>query len=130
LTPNWLEANQMVGKNFGEKSQTAIDEVCAAVRKKYCPKILAVTLGEDGMVIFDQNGKKHSYATDAKEVADVSGAGDTVIAVLSIALAAGQPLDIAANLANIAAGLVVGKMGTATITRDELNTSSTQIFNN
>jgi rfaE bifunctional protein kinase chain/domain len=129
LTPNWIEANQMVGKNFDEKNEAAIDEVCAAIREKYFPNILAVTLGEDGMVIFDQNGKKHCFATDAKEVADVSGAGDTVIALLSICLAGGLPIDIAANLANIAAGLVVGKLGTATITRDELFSNSMRIFN-
>ncbi len=81
---------------------------------------LLITLGEQGMCIFDRGKDPVHIHTKAREVFDVTGAGDTVIAVFTLSLAAGASKLKAANLANYAAGIVVGKMGTATVTRDEL----------
>ena len=79
-----------------------------------------MTLGEDGMALFEKNGKVTEIPTAAREVFDVSGAGDTVISVLALSLAAGAKMKDAAILANFAAGIVVGKLGTATVSPEEL----------
>jgi D-beta-D-heptose 7-phosphate kinase / D-beta-D-heptose 1-phosphate adenosyltransferase len=79
-----------------------------------------VTCGKDGMLLIEDGGAVQLLPTTAREVYDVSGAGDTVTAVLGAALAAGARLGDAAELANIAAGLVVGKVGTAVVTASEL----------
>lgn len=81
---------------------------------------LLVTLGEHGMRLFEKNGRVTHIATVAQEVFDVSGAGDTVIATFTLALACGASLLEAAHIANYAAGIVVGKLGTAVTTRKEL----------
>jgi bifunctional ADP-heptose synthase (sugar kinase/adenylyltransferase) len=80
---------------------------------------LLVTLGEDGMTLFDEAGALHVDA-QAREVFDVTGAGDTVIATLATLVAAGQSLREAMPLANKAGGIVVGKFGTATVSYEEL----------
>jgi D-glycero-beta-D-manno-heptose-7-phosphate kinase len=80
---------------------------------------LLVTLGEDGMTLLDAAGHIHVPA-QAREVFDVTGAGDTVIATLAALVAAGLPLRQAMPLANKAGGVVVGKFGTATVTYEEL----------
>ena len=83
------------------------------------PAVL-ITLGEQGMMLFQSGEKPHHIPTRAREVYDVSGAGDTAIALLTLALAAGlNPID-AADVANHASGIVVGKLGTASLTPDEL----------
>jgi D-glycero-beta-D-manno-heptose-7-phosphate kinase len=79
-----------------------------------------VTLGEQGMMLFQSNAAPHHTPTRAQAVFDVSGAGDTAIAVFTLALAAGAAPYEAAELANHASGIVVGKLGTATATKDEL----------
>jgi len=79
-----------------------------------------VTLGEQGMRLFDKTGHKTHIPTVAQEVFDVSGAGDTVIATFTLALSAGAKLLEAAHIANFAAGIVVGKLGTAVTSRKEL----------
>jgi D-beta-D-heptose 7-phosphate kinase/D-beta-D-heptose 1-phosphate adenosyltransferase len=79
-----------------------------------------VTLGEHGMMLFERGQSPHHIHTRAREVYDVSGAGDTAIALLTLALAAGFKLRDAAEIANHASGIVVGKLGTATLTPDEL----------
>jgi D-beta-D-heptose 7-phosphate kinase/D-beta-D-heptose 1-phosphate adenosyltransferase len=79
-----------------------------------------VTLGEHGMMLFERDKAPHPIPTRAREVFDVSGAGDTAIALLTLALAAGFTLQDAADIANHASGIVVGKLGTATLTPDEL----------
>lgn len=81
---------------------------------------LLVTLGEEGMRLFEKNGRITHIPTVAQEVFDVSGAGDTVVGIFSLALACGASLLEAAHLANFAAGIVVGKLGTATANRKEL----------
>lgn len=79
-----------------------------------------VSLSQDGMLLVEANGALHRLPAEAREVFDVSGAGDTVVAVLAAALGAGASLVDAARLANIAAGIVVGKVGTAVVHRSEL----------
>jgi D-beta-D-heptose 7-phosphate kinase/D-beta-D-heptose 1-phosphate adenosyltransferase len=81
---------------------------------------ILITLGEQGMYLFERDKKPFPIATQAREVFDVSGAGDTVISVFTLALAAGATKRQAADLANYAAGVVVGKMGAVAITKDEL----------
>jgi len=81
---------------------------------------LLVTLGEQGVKLFEYNGRVTNIPTVAQEVFDVSGAGDTVIATFALSLAVGASKVEAAHIANYAAGIVVGKIGTATLTSDEL----------
>ena len=84
------------------------------------PRNLLITLGEHGMCLFRPGKKPHHIPTVAQEVFDVSGAGDTVIATFTAALAAGASTEEAAQLANYAGGIVVMKRGTATVSRQEL----------
>ena len=79
-----------------------------------------ITLGPQGMLLMPKHGAPRHVPTRAREVFDVSGAGDTVIATCVLAMAAGADYVEAAELANYAAGVVVGKLGTATCTQDEL----------
>ena len=89
--------------------------------KKTKSESLIITLGSEGMATFlSGNSKPVIIPTFAKEVYDVSGAGDTVIAVLTLCLAAGAQLPEAACIANLAAGVEVGKRGTATVTPQEI----------
>jgi rfaE bifunctional protein kinase chain/domain len=81
---------------------------------------MLVTLGEQGMRIFERNGSMTHIPTVAQEVFDVSGAGDTVIAAFTLGLCSGASKLEAAHIANFAAGIVVGKVGTATANRKEL----------
>jgi D-beta-D-heptose 7-phosphate kinase/D-beta-D-heptose 1-phosphate adenosyltransferase len=79
-----------------------------------------VTRGEHGMSLFGRNGERLQIPSVARTVYDVSGAGDTVVAVLALALAAGAPIEQAMQLANFAAGVVVEKLGTATASPEEI----------
>jgi D-beta-D-heptose 7-phosphate kinase/D-beta-D-heptose 1-phosphate adenosyltransferase len=83
-------------------------------------RAVLITRGEQGMSLFEAGRPVTHIPTFAREVYDVTGAGDTVMAVLTLALAAGAPLRDAAVLANYGAGVVVGKRGTATVSRGEL----------
>ena len=85
-----------------------------------------VSLSQEGMLLIEAGGAVHRLAAEAREVFDVSGAGDTVVAVLGAALGAGASLLDAARLANIAAGIVVGKVGTATASADEVKGLATR----
>ena len=88
--------------------------------KKLNPEALLITLGEDGMILFAGDNHYH-IPTAALEVFDVSGAGDTVISAFTVALTAGASYREAAMIANFAAGVVVGKLGAATVNKKELN---------
>ena len=81
---------------------------------------ILITRSEKGIMLLEKNNASHSIQTKAKEVYDVSGAGDTVTAILALALCTGTSLKLATELANIAAGVVVSKLGTATIDAQEL----------
>lgn len=95
-------------------------EVGRILLEKWAVNSILVTLGEHGMMLFERGQSPHHIHTRAREVYDVSGAGDTAIALLTLALAAGFKLPDAAEIANHASGIVVGKLGTATLTPDEL----------
>ncbi|MDP2910771.1 MAG: PfkB family carbohydrate kinase, partial [Candidatus Omnitrophota bacterium] len=118
ITPNHHEASQAAGiKVKDEKSILKIGK--ALLRKLNCEGVL-VTLGENGMQLFEKKGSVTHIPTVAQEVFDVSGAGDTVISVFTLALALGIEMRDAAYISNIAAGIVVGKVGIAVITQKEL----------
>lgn len=121
LTPNRAELRQVVGS---WSSEAELAEKSQALRKKLQLSALLVTRSEEGMTLFTAEGAYHETA-QAREVFDVSGAGDTVIATLAVMLASGQPLSSAMSLANKAGGIVVGKLGTATVTRQELQAACT-----
>jgi rfaE bifunctional protein kinase chain/domain len=95
-------------------------EVGRVLLSKWDVASVLVTLGEHGMMLFERDQAPHHIPTRAREVFDVSGAGDTAIALLTLALAAHFSLHDAADIANHASGIVVGKLGTATLTPDEL----------
>jgi D-glycero-beta-D-manno-heptose-7-phosphate kinase len=122
LTPNWKEALEMAGfsPEAPSLSQPAPEAVAELIFKKYGPRNLVVTLGADGMLLCENGRVLDRIPTFAREVFDVTGAGDTVIAALTLALAAGATLIDAAHFANTAAGVVVGKFGTATATPEEI----------
>jgi rfaE bifunctional protein kinase chain/domain len=120
VTPNHHEA----GYAAGEEMQNGQDHIRVGMKllQQYDFKALLMTRGEEGMSLFERNGRmRHTaFPTEAREVFDVTGAGDTVIGVLALSMAAGASFREAAYLANHAAGIVVGKAGTATVTREEL----------
>ena len=118
LTPNRHEAAQAAGMPIADR-----ESLIAAGRRlmqRLKPEALLITLGEDGMCLFERGGKATQIPTVAREVFDVSGAGDTVIAAFTLFRAAGASFVEAARLANAAAGVVVGKVGTATCSPQEL----------
>ncbi|MDR2849766.1 MAG: PfkB family carbohydrate kinase, partial [Verrucomicrobiota bacterium] len=114
LTPNRAEALQLAELSGAEGPPFPAAEVVARIHARHAPEHLVVTLGGDGMLLSTDGLPGRQLPTAAREVFDVSGAGDTVIATLTAALAAGADIGRAAALANLAAGVVVGKLGTAT----------------
>ena len=116
ITPNRSELRQVVGRWKDEADLTARAQ---ALREKLKLDALLLTRSEEGMSLFTAQGVEHVKA-DAREVYDVSGAGDTVIAAMAVALAAKWPAGQAMKLANKAGGIVVGKLGTATVSLEEL----------
>ncbi|MBS3132452.1 D-glycero-beta-D-manno-heptose-7-phosphate kinase [Candidatus Woesearchaeota archaeon] len=122
ITPNHTEAHQMA--NFFEENNN--NEEIEGMGKKlmeYLGSNVLITRGEKGMSLFEKNGKVTHIPTFAKEVYDIVGAGDTSVATLTLALAAGASFREAAMIANYAAGIVVAKIGTATASIDELKKS-------
>jgi len=97
-----------------------VEEIAGAIFERHRPECLVMTLGENGMLLRTRDGRSRHFPTHVRQVADLSGAGDTVIATLTAALAAGVAAEEAVAIANLAAGVVVGKLGTATVTRREL----------
>lgn len=117
IKPNMAEFEAAVGRAC--PSNQALAEAAVALAEDLGSRLL-VTRSSKGMSLFSQHGTELHVAAQAQEVFDVSGAGDTVLATLGCALASDWPLDQAVTLANIAAGLVVRKAGTATLTCQEL----------
>lgn len=117
LTPNFKEFTAVVGECLDE---AMILEKAGNLLAKYSIAALLVTRGKDGMTLIERNGSHFSVSARAPEVFDVTGAGDTVVAVLAAALAAGETLADAVRLANIGAGIVVGRLGAASVTPSEL----------
>ncbi|MCE1161310.1 D-glycero-beta-D-manno-heptose-7-phosphate kinase [Thiomonas intermedia] len=116
LTPNRAELAQVVGDWGSEDDLTARAQ---GLRRKLSLKALLLTRSEEGMSLYTEAGELH-IPTEAKEVYDVSGAGDTVIATVAVMLGAGLSMEDAVRTANRAAGIVVGKLGTASVTPKEL----------
>jgi len=116
LTPNKKEASEATGIAIQDEDSL---KLALKILKDFCNlSISLITLSEDGIAIFDNEFKSHP--TFAREVFDVTGAGDTVIASLGYALAAGKDIDSAIFFANLAAGVVVGKIGSATTSFEEI----------
>ena len=115
MTPNRKEAKECLGK----ERATNMEEVGKELKKKLQLDNLLLTRSEEGMSLFIED-KIVNIPTFAKEVYDVTGAGDTVISVFTLAAASGVSWHEAAKIANTAAGVVVGKMGTSTVTKDEI----------
>ena len=116
ITPNRLELQQVVGS---WRTDDELREKAQKLRESLGLGALLVTLGEDGMTLFDAQGQMHVKA-QAREVFDVTGAGDTVIATLAALMAGGMSAREAMPHANKAGGIVVGKFGTATVSYEEL----------
>ena len=116
ITPNVAELREVVGRWKDEKD---LKSRAQALRAKLGLEALLLTRGEDGMTLFSRS-RILNVKAEAREVFDVTGAGDTVIATLAVMLAAGAGLESAMRIANRAAGIVVGKLGTATASAAEL----------
>lgn len=116
VTPNLAELREVVGR---WKDEADLNRRVQLLRKKLALKALLLTRGRDGATLFTSREAMHVKA-EAREVYDVSGAGDTVIATLGVMLGAGALVEDAVRVANRAAGIVVGKLGTAVVTRQEL----------
>jgi len=116
LTPNKSEMRLAVG---GWKSEDDLSRKAQALREELGLEALLLTRSEEGMSLYTSERTVH-IPTHAREVFDVSGAGDTVIATLAVMLASGMGLAPSVEMANRAGGVVVGKLGTATVTREEL----------
>ena len=117
ITPNLKEAQSAAGIKIRSKSQIPL--LGKMIIEKLKPKVLLLTLGEDGMMLFFE-GKSHHIPTAALEVFDVTGAGDTVISTFTLSLACGAKYEEAAMIANLAAGIVVEKLGAALANKKEL----------
>lgn len=121
LTPNRSELRQVVGS---WRDEADLERKAQDLRRELGLQALLVTRSEEGMTLFSAEGRAHVPAV-AREVYDVSGAGDTVIATLAVMLGSGSSLPGAMQQANLAAGVVVGKLGTATCSLQELQAAST-----
>ncbi len=118
LAPNAQEAAAASGIPIVD--DRSLREAGARLLDRLETRFLVITRGEHGMSLFGRDGERFDIPSFARKVFDVSGAGDTVIAVLSLALAAGASIELAMQLANFAAGAVVEKLGTATASSDEI----------
>jgi D-beta-D-heptose 7-phosphate kinase/D-beta-D-heptose 1-phosphate adenosyltransferase len=114
VTPNLAELEAAAGEPLAKTSPERIEAAARRILERNEVGALLVTMGERGMMLVPRDGEADMIATLAREVFDVTGAGDTVVAALSVAVAAGWGLPDAARFANAAAGVVVGKVGTAT----------------
>ena len=125
ITPNRKEAFELARipdetRNHNPLADANLLRVADRLLQELHPAVLLITLGELGMLLSQRDQKPFHIPTVAQEVFDVSGAGDTVIAMFTLAIAAGASPMAAAIISNHAAGLVVGKIGTATVATSEL----------
>jgi D-beta-D-heptose 7-phosphate kinase/D-beta-D-heptose 1-phosphate adenosyltransferase len=120
ITPNWREARALLGLPDAAPSEGEVDSVAMALASRLDTNVV-LTLGAGGMSFCSRDGaERFSLPTLAREVFDVSGAGDTVVATLALGLGAGAPHEAALDLANRAASVVVAKFGTATVSGEEI----------
>ncbi len=125
VKPNRNEAFIAAGISWSDPIDPAgddkeLEKVGRILLEKWDTRYLLITLGEQGMMLFEQDGASHHIPTRARQVFDVSGAGDTAIALFTLALCGQASAAEAAEIANHASAVVVGKLGTATVTREEL----------
>lgn len=118
LTPNTKEAS--IGSKIEIEDDKSLMRAGALLVKRLKCSAVLITRGEHGMSLFERGGRVTHIPTVARDVYDVTGAGDTVISALTLAMAAGAGMIDAARISNYAAGIVVGVVGTATVTPDEL----------
>lgn len=118
VTPNHHEAYSAARRS--EARENGIEDVGRLLLRKWNCESVLITCGEDGMILFQKDKESFKIPTVAREVFDVSGAGDTVIAAYTTSLASGATPCESAIISNYAAGIVVGKLGTATTTRAEI----------
>ncbi|HOX09024.1 MAG TPA: PfkB family carbohydrate kinase, partial [Candidatus Omnitrophota bacterium] len=118
ITPNRKEAEAMGG--IKAKDDPSLDKLGRSLLERLKLQAALITLGENGMRVFERGGKITQIPTIAQEVFDVSGAGDTVIATFTTALCAGAKMIEAAHISNFAGGIVVGKVGVASTSQAEL----------
>ncbi|MDQ2867004.1 MAG: PfkB family carbohydrate kinase [Verrucomicrobiota bacterium] len=128
VKPNRGEAFHAAGIPWSEPTDSvandsALHQVGEILIEKWRTQLLLITLGEQGMILFQRDAQPHHVPTKARQVFDVSGAGDTAIALFTLALAADATPPEAADIANHASAVVVGKLGTATVTPEELRES-------
>ena len=116
ITPNRAELQQVIGR---WRDEDDLRSKVRALREQLSLDAVLLTRSEEGMTLFDADGELHVSA-QAREVFDVTGAGDTVIATMAALVSAGVSLRDAVPVANQAGGVVVGKFGTATVSYDEL----------
>jgi rfaE bifunctional protein kinase chain/domain len=124
-TPNVFEAADAAGVDIRDDASLRVAGNC--LLERWNAEALLITRGEQGMTLFTHDGLVRHFPTAARQVFDVTGAGDTVVAACALALAAGATLDEAALLANHAAGVVIGKLGTATLSAAELRTAMVNV---
>ncbi|OGV38970.1 MAG: hypothetical protein A2020_12795 [Lentisphaerae bacterium GWF2_45_14] len=125
LKPNRSEAFALAGTYCSDPAESAendsaLIDVAGKLIKRWEPDYLLISLGPQGLALFAKDGSRHFIPTQAREVYDVSGAGDTVMAAFTLSLAGGADGIEAAIISNHAAGIVVGKIGTATVSTEEL----------
>jgi D-beta-D-heptose 7-phosphate kinase/D-beta-D-heptose 1-phosphate adenosyltransferase len=118
ITPNTQEVESSIKMNITDENMLNIAGK-KLLNRLNCSAVL-ITRGEHGMALFEKNKKPYFISTKAKEVFDVTGAGDTVIATFTLSLCAGASFLEAAHISNYAAGVQVGKLGTAKITKEEI----------
>ena len=118
ITPNRLEAEEATGIHISDEK--GLHEAGARLMERLQCDAVLITMGDQGMCLFKDGEPPLKIPARAREVYDVSGAGDTVIAVFTSALVAGATFRQAAMLSNVAGGLVVEKLGTAVVTREEI----------
>jgi rfaE bifunctional protein kinase chain/domain len=124
ITPNLKEAGMILQRRLTTNPE--IEAGGAELLERMQSAMVLITRGEQGISLYQKGADSHHIPTRARQVYDVTGAGDTVVAVLALALTAGASPVEAAELANHAAGIVVGKLGTATATADEIREALTQ----
>jgi len=118
VTPNRVEAEQITGLTLAGAG--ALGEAGRRLVSELDLEAAVITLGAGGIYVHPRDGDPLRVEAVARDVYDVTGAGDTVAALLGLGLAAGAPLEDAVRIANVGAGIVVGKLGTATVTRAEI----------
>src|SRR5262245_58804230 len=118
VTPNRLEAGLATGRTLNDMGE--VWEAAAHLREKLDLEAAGLTLDKDGMAVRHRHVRARGFRTRPRHVYDITGAGDMVMSVLGMALAAGADYELAIQLANVAGGLEVEKVGVATVTRDEI----------